>query len=56
MQEPTTHCAWLADWQWEFSTAIFVLHAFQKAAQHTWKRDIDVAAERFKQITKGQRK
>lgn len=40
----------------KFSTAIFVLHAFQKKTQRTSKRDIDLAAERFKQIAKGQRK
>ncbi len=41
----------------KFSAAVVVLHAFQKKTQRTAKRDIDLAAERFKQqVAKGQRK
>ncbi|MEI9429898.1 type II toxin-antitoxin system RelE/ParE family toxin [Mesorhizobium sp. Cs1299R1N3] len=30
--------------------AVYVLHAFQKKTQQTAKRDLDLAASRFKQI------
>ena len=30
--------------------AVFVLHAFQKKSQQTAKHDLEIAAERFKQI------
>lgn len=40
----------------KFTTAIFGLHAFRKKTQRKSKRDIDLAAERFKQIAKEQRK
>ena len=33
--------------------AVYVLHAFQKKTQTTAKRDIDLAAERFKELMKG---
>ncbi len=33
--------------------AVYVLHAFQKKTQATAKRDIDLAAERFKELMKG---
>ena len=33
--------------------AVYVLHAFQKKTQATSKRDIDLAAERFKELMKG---
>lgn len=33
-----------------FEEAVYVLHAFQKKSQQTSKRDIEVAATRFKQI------
>ncbi len=32
--------------------AVYVLHAFQKKTQTTAKRDIDLAAERFKELMK----
>jgi phage-related protein len=34
--------------------AVYVLHAFQKKTQQTAKRDIDLAASRLRQITRGQ--
>lgn len=33
--------------------AVYVLHAFQKKAQQTAKRDLDVAASRLRQISQG---
>ena len=33
--------------------AVYVLHAFQKKTQATSKRDIDLAALRFKELMKG---
>lgn len=33
--------------------AVYVLHAFQKKTQATAKRDIDLAAERFRELMKG---
>jgi phage-related protein len=36
-----------------FAEAVYVLHAFQKKTQQTAKRDPDLAASRFRQITKG---
>jgi phage-related protein len=33
--------------------AVHVLHAFQKKTQATAKRDIDLAAERFRELMKG---
>jgi phage-related protein len=36
--------------------AVYVLHAFQKKTQQTAKRDLDLAAKRLRQITKGQAK
>jgi phage-related protein len=33
-----------------FVEAVFVLHAFQKKSQRTSKRDIDLAAQRFKDL------
>ena len=35
-----------------FAETVFVLHAFQKKTQRTAKRDIDLAAERFKELTR----
>lgn len=32
---------------------VYVLHAFQKKTQATSKRDIDIAKERYTQLTKG---
>ena len=32
---------------------LYVLHAFQKKTQTTSKRDIDIAKERYAQLTKG---
>lgn len=40
----------------KFSAAVFVLHAFQKKTPRTAKRDIDLAASRYKEIAKEQRK
>lgn len=34
------------------SDKVYVLHAFQKKTQSTSKRDIDIAKERFNQLTK----
>lgn len=34
--------------------AVYVLHAFQKKTRATSKRDIDLAAERFAQLMRGQ--
>ena len=31
--------------------AVYVLHAFQKKSRATSKRDLDLAAERFKHLT-----
>jgi phage-related protein len=36
-----------------FAEAVFVLHAFQKKAQQTSKRDIALAHARFKQLKRG---
>ena len=33
--------------------AVYVLHAFQKTTQQTAKRDLDLAAARLRQISKG---
>ncbi len=35
------------------SDAIYVLHAFQKKTQATSKRDIEIAKERFGQLSRG---
>ena len=35
-----------------FAEAVFVLHAFQKKTQTTAKRDIDLAALRFKELAR----
>jgi len=35
--------------------AIYVLHAFQKKAQATSKRDLDVAITRFKELVRRRR-
>ncbi len=34
---------------------VYVLHAFQKKTEATAKKDIDIAKERFTQLTKGQK-
>jgi len=34
---------------------VYVLHAFQKKSEATAKKDIDIAKERFSQLTKGQK-
>ena len=36
-----------------FGEAIYVLHAFQKKTQQTAKRDLDLASQRLRQISKG---
>ena len=36
--------------------AVYVLHAFQKKTQQTAKRDLDLAANRLRQVTGGGRK
>lgn len=36
-----------------FGEAVYVLHAFQKEARRTAKRDLDLASARFRQISKG---
>jgi phage-related protein len=36
--------------------AVYVLHAFQKKSRGTPKRDLDLAAERFKQLMRIVRK
>jgi len=36
-----------------FDEAIYVLHAFQKKTQQTAKRDLDLASQRLRQISKG---
>ena len=33
--------------------AVYVLHAFQKKVQRTAKRDLDLAASRLRQVSKG---
>jgi phage-related protein len=35
--------------------AVYVLHAFQKKTQATSQQDIDIAKERFSQLTKARR-
>lgn len=35
-----------------FADAVYVLHAFQKKTQATSRKDIEIAKERFAQITK----
>lgn len=35
--------------------AVYVLHAFQKKAQTTARRDIDTAKERFAQLMRGKK-
>jgi phage-related protein len=39
-----------------FVEAVFVLHAFQKKSQRTAKRDIDLAAQRFKDLARSLKK
>jgi phage-related protein len=39
-----------------FAEAVFVLHAFQKKSQRTPKRDIDLAAQRFKDLARSLKK
>ena len=39
-----------------FAEAVFVLHAFQKKTQRTEKRDIDLAALRFKELARSLKK
>jgi phage-related protein len=36
----------------KFSDVVFVLHCFQKKSQRTSKTDIDLAAQRFRQLLK----
>ena len=36
----------------KFIEAVYVLHCFQKKAQQTASRDIDIGRERFKQLLK----
>ncbi|EPM73621.1 hypothetical protein A584_00335 [Pseudomonas syringae pv. theae ICMP 3923] len=36
----------------KFSTAVYVLHCFQKKTQKTSKHDLDLAAKRMKELTK----
>ncbi len=36
-----------------FLDYVYVLHAFQKKSQSTSRRDIELAKERFEQLTKG---
>ena len=35
-----------------FEKALYVLHAFQKKTQHTARGDIELAARRFRQVTR----
>ena len=39
-----------------FVEAVFVLHAFQKKSQRTPKRDIELAAQRFKDLARSLKK
>ena len=36
-----------------FADSVYVLHAFQKKSQSTSRRDIELAKERFEQLTIG---
>jgi phage-related protein len=36
----------------KFENAVYVLHCFQKKSQKTAKKDIDLAAKRYKDLTK----
>lgn len=36
----------------KFADAVYVLHAFQKKTQQTRKKDIELAAARYKKLTK----
>jgi phage-related protein len=36
----------------KFSTAVYVLHCFQKATQKTRKSDLDLATRRYRELTK----
>lgn len=38
-----------------FEDAVFVLHCFEKKQQKTAKRDIDLAAERYRELLKEMR-
>jgi len=38
-----------------FAEAVYVLHAFQKKTQRTAKRDLDLAASRFRELRRGKR-
>jgi len=38
-----------------FPTAVYILHAFQKKAQETPKRDLDLAATRFRELLRSHR-
>jgi phage-related protein len=40
----------------KFEEAVYVLHCFQKKAQATPKRDIDLAEKRFRELVEERRK
>lgn len=39
-----------------FADAVYVLHAFMKKTQRTAQRDLDLAAERLKNLKRGERR
>ncbi len=39
----------------KFADAVYVLHCFQKKTQATPKRDIDLAARRYRELLRGQK-
>ena len=39
----------------KFEDAVYVLHCFQKKTQATSKRDVDLAAKRYRELSKEQR-
>jgi len=36
----------------KFEDAVYVLHCFQKKTQKTGKRDLDLAAQRYRELAK----
>jgi phage-related protein len=46
--------AWRVIYTARLADAVYVLHAFQKKSQSTSRHDIEIARERFSQLTRDQ--
>jgi phage-related protein len=44
--------AWRVIYAAKFAQAVYVLHAFRKTTQRTSQSDIELAAKRYREITK----